>query len=84
MRFVQDTLKTLRPSDKFDDETFDVVFVKFDTDQSGLVERDEMFAFIKHLLIGFDQEEMELEDMRIGELEPILERLEDIGAEHKV
>lgn len=43
-----------------------------------------MFYFIKHLLIGFDMEEMEKEDIRIGELEPILERLEDVGNEFNV
>jgi len=83
-KFVKDTLRNLRPNEKFSDEIFGEVFTKFDKDQSGHVERGEMFAFIKHVLIGFDQEEMELEDLRIGELEPILERLEDIGAEFKV
>lgn len=35
-------------------------------------------------MIGFDLEEMEKEDIRIGELEPILERLEDVGNEFNV
>lgn len=69
----------MRPDDRFSDDVFDEVFIKFDKNKSGNVDRNEMFSFIKHLLIGFDQEEMENEDMRIGELEPILERLEEIG-----
>jgi len=60
------------------------VFKSFDKDNSGNVEKKEMFYFIKHLMIGFDLEEMEKEDIRIGELEPILERLEDVGNEFNV
>ena len=82
--FVIDTLKNLRPDDKFSDEAFSDVFKSFDRDNSGNVEKKEMFYFIKHIMIGFDQEEMEKEDIRIAELEPILERLEDIGNEFNV
>lgn len=60
------------------------MFKSFDKDNSGNVEKKEMFYFIKHLMIGFDLEEMEKEDIRIGELEPILERLEDVGNEFNV
>jgi len=60
------------------------VFKSFDKDNSGNVEKKEMFYFIKHIMIGFDIEEMEKEDIRIGELEPILERLEDVGNEFNV
>ena len=81
---MQDTLKNLRPDDKFSDEAFADVFKSFDKDNSGNVEKKEMFYFIKHIMIGFDQEELEKEDIRIAELEPILERLEDIGNKFNV
>jgi hypothetical protein len=82
--FVIDTLKQLRPEDKFSDDAFAEVFKSFDKDNSGNVEKKEMFYFIKHIMIGFDMEEMEKEDIRVGELEMILERLEEIGHEFNV
>lgn len=74
----------MRPEDKFSEDAFAEVFKQFDKDNSGNVEKKEMFYFIKHLMIGFDMEEMEKEDIRIAELEVILERLEEVGHDYNV
>lgn len=74
----------MRPDDKFSEDAFAEVFKQFDKDNSGNVEKKEMFYFIKHLMIGFDMEEMEKEDIRIAELELILERLEEVGHDFNV
>ena len=49
---MEETLGKLGSEDEFSTEAFDQVFLTFDKDESGFVEKDEMVFFIMQLLAG--------------------------------
>ena len=49
-KFVKDIFGNIGQSEDFTDENYELVFSAFDKDNSGTVEKGEMYVFIKQLL----------------------------------
>ena len=49
---MKDNIGNVGSDDEFCDEAFREIFMTFDLDGSGTIEKSEMFEFIKQLLMG--------------------------------